>query len=542
MQRLQRSSNSALARPPRPFRLLAGAGVALGILLIITLVFWSIVAQALPATPAASSRVDILRLVVMTTIQAGLTTILSLVVGTALAWALNRLDFPLRPLVIGLFSAAIVTPGLVVAFGLIAVWGRAGWASSLWSSLTGGPLDLPLFGLSGILLAHVVLDASFAARILLARLETIPPQRLKTGQSLGLSPLQRFLLIDWPAIRPSLPGLGAIIFLLAFTSFPIVLMLGGGPANQTLEVAIYSAIRLDFDLLGAVRLALVQVALCALVLTLAAGFAPVPSRLTRSTGPLWRERGLARHTAILVLILGILGFGLPLAAVLIDGLGAALPPLLARPSFWQSLVTSLVIGLSAASLSLIMGFAIAAARATSPSRPLRIGLGLPANAYLAVPSVVLALGLFLLVRGFGIPPGTLALPVVILANSLLALPYAIATLAPPLEAIAVTRGKLIRALGLTGLRQFSAVEWPLLSRDIGVVLALGFCFSLGDLGVISLFGTEEITTLPMLMYRALGAYRSADAGAIAALMLLLSVAAFTLLPPLFERLGRAHRH
>lgn len=540
MQRLPRSSNSARIRPYRPLRLLAGAGVALAILAIIALVFWSILAEAAPR--GASSRVDILRLVVMTSIQAGLTTILSLTVGTALAWALNRLDFPLRPLVIGLFSAAIVTPGLVVAFGLIAVWGRAGWASALWSALTGGPLDLPLFGLFGILLAHVVLDASFAARILLARLETIPTARLKTGQSLGLTALQRFRLIDWPAIRPSLPGLGAIIFLLAFTSFPIVLMLGGGPANQTLEVAIYSAVRLDFDLLAAVRLALVQVGLCALVLTLAAGFAPVPSRLTHSATPLWHERGLARLAAVFVLILGILGFGLPLLAVLIDGLGAALPPLLGRPSFWQSLVTSLVIGISASGLSLVLGFAIAAARAASPARALRIGLGLPANAYLAVPSVVLALGFFLLVRSFGIPPGTLALPVVILANSLLALPFALATLAPPLEAIATTRGKMIRALGLGGLRQFTAVEWPLLARDIGVVLALGFCFSLGDLGVISLFGTEEISTLPMLMYRALGAYRSADAGAIAALMLLLSVAAFTLLPPLFERLARARRH
>jgi thiamine transport system permease protein len=537
MPRLPRSSNSPTSRPPRPFRLIAGAGVALAILAVITLVFWSILTEAAPA--GTSSRVDILRLVVMTTTQAGLTTLLSLGVGTALAWALNRLDFPLRPLVIGLFSAAIVTPGLVVAFGLIAVWGRAGWASSLWSSLTGGPLDLPLFGLFGILLAHVVLDASFAARILLARLETIPAARLKTGQSLGLTALQRFRLIDWPAIRPSLPGLGAIIFLLAFTSFPIVLMLGGGPANQTLEVAIYSAVRLDFDLLGAVRLALVQVALCALVLGLAAGFAPVPSRLTGSAVPLWRERGPARLAAVAVLILGIVGFGLPLLAVLIDGLGAALPPLLSRASFWQSLVTSLLIGVCASSLSLVLAFAVAAARSATQSSAARVGLGLSANAYLAVPSVVLALGFFLLVRGFGIPPGALALPVVILANSLLALPFALATLAPPLEAIATTRGKLIRALGLGGLRQFTAVEWPLLARDIGVVLALGFCFSLGDLGVISLFGTEEITTLPMLMYRSLGAYRSADAGAIAALMLLLSVAAFTLLPLLFERLGHA---
>src|SRR5215217_147186 len=75
----------------------------------------------------------------------------------------------------------------------------------------------------------------------------------------------------------SWPGLAAIVFLLAFTSFPIVLLLGGGPANQTLEVAIYAAVRQDFDLAGAVRLALTQIAVCSLVILAASALAPVPT-------------------------------------------------------------------------------------------------------------------------------------------------------------------------------------------------------------------------------------------------------------------------
>ena len=111
--------------------------------------------------------------------------------------------------------------------------------------------------------------------------------------------------------------------------------------------------------------------------------------------------------------------------------------------------------------------------------------------------------------------------------------------APPFEAVARSRGRLIRSLGLSGWRQFRDVEWPLLAREFGLVLALGFCFSLGDLGVIALFGTQNFATLPLLMVRALGAYRSHDAAAIAALMLVLTIAAFVLLPKLFERLSRA---
>ena len=74
-----------------------------------------------------------------------------------------------------------------------------------------------------------------------------------------------------------------------------------------------------------------------------------------------------------------------------------------------------------------------------------------------------------------------------------------------------------------------------------MVLALSFCFSLGDLGVIALFGTQDFATLPLLMYRALGAYRTNDAATIAALMLVITIAAFVLLPRLVGRLTDARR-
>jgi thiamine transport system permease protein len=116
-----------------------------------------------------------------------------------------------------------------------------------------------------------------------------------------------------------------------------------------------------------------------------------------------------------------------------------------------------------------------------------------------------------------------------------------ATLGPPLEAIARTRGKLIRSLGLSGWQQFASVEYPLIGRDIGVMLALAFCFSLGDLGVIALFGTQDFQTLPLMMFRALGSYRGNDAAAIAAILLIGTVVAFVGLPKLFERIAHAAR-
>jgi thiamine transport system permease protein len=523
---LPRSASSAI--PPRPLRLTGGAAIAVAVTLLVVTLFWSILAAA-SGQPATASTADIGYLIYITTLQATLSTILSLVAGVALAWALNRLRFPGRPLVIGLFASAIVTPGIIVAFGLLAVWGRAGWL---------GGLGVPIFGLGGVVAAHIILDGAFAARILLARLDAIPDARLKTGQSLALSPWTRFAVIDWPAIRGTLPGLAAIIFLLAFTSFPIVLLLGGGPSVQTLEVAIYAATRLDFDLVTAVKLALIQIALCSAIILATSALAPISTSLDRPATPRWRDAGLARALQWLVLAIALLGFVSPLIAVLLNDL-TGLGEVLAKPTFWRAAVTSISVGAASSLLALILGLVIASARAATTSRLTRTAIGAPAYAYLAVPAVALALGAFLFVRNLGVAPDTAAPLVVIVANALLSLPFVMAALAPPFDAIARSRGKLIRSLGIGGARQFTAIEWPLLARDVGLVLALSFCFSLGDLGVIALFDTQDFVTLPLLMVRALGAYRTNDAGAIAALMLVLTIAAFVALPALFERLSRA---
>jgi thiamine transport system permease protein len=525
--------------PQRPLRIAAAWTLAMAIAGLILAVLWAILAAA--GEGAGNSRVDIAHLVRMTTVQAGLTTGLSLGVGMALAWALNRLRFPGRDLIVGLFAAAIVTPGMVVAFGLLSIWGRNGWINEASRALFGFSLGNPAFGLSGILLAHVILDGAFAARILLARLDAVPSSRLKVGQSLGLSAWKRIQLIDWPAMRGSLPGLGAIIFLLAFTSFPIVLLLGGGPANQTLEVAIYSAVRQDFDLVGAVRLAATQIAVCSLVILLASAMPPVPTALGRSAQPRWQDGLGARGLQWLVLVIASIGFALPLVSVLIDGLGTGLLRVLGQAAFWWAALTSLGIGASSALLTLILALALSLGRAALAGRLGRTVLGAPTFAYLAVPAVVLSLGFFLLVRLLGFAPGQAAPIVVIIANALLALPFAVATLGPPLDAVARTRGKLIRSLGLSGSQQFWRVEFPLLGKDIGLMLALAFCFSLGDLGVIALFGTQDFQTLPLMMFRALGAYRSNDAAAIAALLLVATIIAFVGLPRLFERLAHAAR-
>ena len=138
----------------------------------------------------------------------------------------------------------MVLPTTVAAMGLLAVWGRTG----LLAQLCFGMCDVSIYGLHGVVLAHMMLNVPLAVRVMMPLLQAVPATKWRFCAHLGMTSWQRFVHVEWPAIRVVIPGLSSLIFLLCFTSFALVLMLGGGPAVTTLEVEIYSAIRFDFNL------------------------------------------------------------------------------------------------------------------------------------------------------------------------------------------------------------------------------------------------------------------------------------------------------
>jgi len=63
---------------------------------------------------------------------------------------------------------------------------------------------------------------------------------------------------------------------------------------------------------------------------------------------------------------------------------------------------------------------------------------------------------------------------------------------------------------------------------------LAFCFSLGDLGIIALFGSDEFSTLPWYLYQLMGSYRTTDAAGVALILLVLVVSVFIIVPRVFR--------
>ena len=464
----------------------------------------------------ALSHPHIQRVIVFSGVQAFLSTALSLVGGAALALALaRRRTFPGRSVFLALLATATVLPSIVVVFAIVAVYGRSGLVNQV-LNLVGIDAGSWLYGLPGILIAHVFLNMPFAARLYLHALERTPSEHHRLAAELGMAGGTIFRHIDWPRLRAETPGLAALIFLLCFISFAVVLALGGGPDRATLEVAIYDALRGEADFARAALLALVQI-IIGIGLTLivvSQQRSPIEDAgMRRHIERADQHNGALRSIDMAVLFLAALFFLPPLASLL-DGV-----PLLFKvlsPEMAEALTTSLILAVCAALLATLSAYALARG-ALKGMRPLYAG-----SAYiaLAMPPFAMVAGLF-----FALRPLTdvmaLGAPMIVLINALMALPFAFRLIETPLAIADARHGRLALSLGMNASARFRLVEWPLLRRPLKNAAALSAALSLGDFGVVAFFGGGDLVTLPLMLYQQLGAYRMEDAAGTALLLAVL---------------------
>ncbi|MHA1523618.1 MAG: thiamine/thiamine pyrophosphate ABC transporter permease ThiP [Alphaproteobacteria bacterium] len=500
--------------------LVAGAVVLALVVAVGGAVIYGLAAHArLAAIGQVLAQPYVWQVVRFTLLQATLSTILS--VGLAIPFAracARRGHLPVVAWIMRLAGLGFVTPVIIAVFGIVEVHGTAGWVGRLaaWYSLEPGAY---VYGLGGILLAHIYFNMALAARGFASRLGAITPESWRLASQLGMSGGQIFRLIEWPALAPMIAPVAAIIFALTFTSFAVVLTLGGGPAATTIEVAIYQALRFDFDINAAVGLAVLQLALTT---TLVAG---ILSRTRRFPVGQSLHDGFPRpdRAGLRAMAADGVGFTLgavfilaPLAGVVVPALGALRPHALFDPDLWRAAGWSLGLGLVSGAIAFAAGVALLFATCELGARrgfaKSAIGLEGAASMILVVPPMLLGAGLFLALRGwldvFAIGPW-----LVILVNALMGLPFVLRILGPEILRSAQENDRLATALGLAGLNRWRLVDWPDIRKTAGVALGLAVTLSAGDLGVIALFGTPDTTTLPLLIFQRMSAYRMDEAAA-----------------------------
>ena len=188
------------------------------------------------------------RVLEFTLLQAGLSTLVSIGLGVPVARAFaQETAFPGRRLLLGLMSLPIVLPSLVAVFGIVAIYGQNG-VLAFFLRAAGIDARPDIYGLGGVVLAHVFFNLPLAVRLLLPGWQSIPVETWRLAAQLGMPGWARFRLIEAPMLRRYLPQAAAAIFMLCVGSFAIVLALGGGPGAATFEEAVYEAIRFEFYL------------------------------------------------------------------------------------------------------------------------------------------------------------------------------------------------------------------------------------------------------------------------------------------------------
>ena len=464
-----------------------------------------------------------------TLLQSTLSAAISLALAIPVARALARRQFPGRGLLITLLGAPFILPVVVAVMGILAIFGRGGLFNDGVAALGYGRISI--YGLGGVVLAHVFFNLPLAVRLLLQGWLAIPAERFRLAAALGFGPAEVARHLERPMLKALAPGIFATVFLLCLTSFATALILGGGPRATTVELAIYQAFRFDFDLARAAALASLQLALCAVTALAAARFAVPAAFGTGLDRPFarWDAQGSARRWLDAGLI-GIPALFLlaPLAAVVLSGM----PGLVSLPApVWKAAGRSALVAATSTGLTLALALPMALAVARSGrARTLEAAGMLP----LATSALVTGTGLFLILRPLA-SPAALALPVTVAVNAVMALPFALRSLTPPARDLEAGYGRLAQSLGLTGLARLRLLTLPRLRRPLGFAAGLTAALSMGDLGVIALFADSDRATLPLELYRLMGAYRMEDAAGAAVLLLALSLAAFWLL----DRGGRA---
>lgn len=485
------------------------------------------------------------RVVLFTFGQAAASTALTLLVGLPGAYLVARYRFAGKALFRALTAVPFVLPTLVVAASFDALLGARGWVNAALEAIGLPPLRFTRT-LGAILAAHVFYNTTIVLRLVGDYWSRIDRRLWDAARTLGAGAVQRWLRVSLPLLAAPVAAAAVLVFIFCFTSFGVVLILGG-PRFATIEVEIYYQTVSLFDLPVAASLALVQVGV-----TLVLGIAyarlmkrvsrPLPMRAPRSNER--RLTGRSARAAAAVVLLAITVFQLaPLVALAARSVTGADGATLA---FYRALgVESRQGAFHGSALAAVrnsLGFAAAAtAIALAVGTPAAWALGrrgAARSSRLFDPLLMLPLGTSAVTLGLGFivtlnrPPFDLrASPALIpIAHALVALPFVVRSLAPALAAVEPRLIHAARALGAARAAVVRRVELPIVARAVGVAAAFAFSISLGEFGATAIVARGDLPTIPLAIFRLLGrpgALNLGQALALATILMLVTAVVVT---------------
>jgi len=506
----------------------------------------------------------LLRVTWFTFWQASLSAFLTLVIGLPGAYLLARYDFRGKSLLQALFGIPFVMPTLVVAAAFYAMVGPNGWVNL--GLMTALKLEDPPVVLTNsiyaILLAHVFYNTTIVLRVIGDFWSRMDSRLVLAARSLGASRWQAFRRISLPLLSPAILAAALLVFIFDFTSFGVILVLGG-PRYATLEVEIYYQTVGLFNLPLAATLSLLQLG-CTLALTViytrmsARVSRPISLQSSRSSMHQladWR----AKLTAGVILIILFILLTAPLIGLAARSLTRfelergerGEPERGFTLDFYRELginrrnalfyvppTTAIGISLGYAGLtvliSLLVGlpaaWALARDRQSTLNRVLDPVLMLP----LGTSAVTLGLGFIVALNQ---PPLDLRTsPLLVpLAHALVAFPFVVRSLTPALQSIRPRLRQAASVLGASPAHVIRRIDLPLVGRAVLVASTFAFTISLGEFGATALIARPEYPTIPLAIYRFIsqpGAMNYGQALALSTILMIVAASGMLLIEKL----------
>lgn len=472
--------------------------------------------------------------------QGALSTLLSAAIGFPGAYILARYTFRGKGFLKALITVPFVLPPIAAVLGIVLLIGNNGIINRALMALSGAeqpPLQL-LYSLKAILIAHTFYNIPLFIRFVYPVWEKIPASMYEAGQSLGAGKWRLFRTVTCPWLLCSVIAACALIFVECFMSFSIVLVLGGGPQYSTMEVEIYKLARTTSQITKACALGALESLITLLFISVytAAGHRqgsyPVPVGKHGTVQA--KKLSLHSFTAFLYIIFLVLYVAMPMVTIALNsftgksgwskakGFTLSWYKAFIQPVMYNPVLNTLFIAVSTVVCATVLSLIISAVISRWPKGSFLIQIFFFAS--LGISSILLSLGFMLTISNLGFRPnGKLLL---IAVHTAAVLPFTIKAISLFYNRINRRCIECARSLGAKPLRILWTIKLPMIKNGILTAGIFAFAVSAGEVNGALMLAPEGFTTMPVAIYRLIGAYRFYQACAMGTVLLLICIAAF----------------
>lgn len=497
------------------------------------------------------------RVILFTFEQALLSTFFAVLLGFPGAYLLAKVNFPGKSAVKAVSMIPFVLPSILVVLGFVIFFGNNGYLNRAAMMILGA--DKPpfriLYSLKAIILAHSFYNFPIAMRILSSLWEKMSSNQQNAAFSLGANRGTAFFTVTLPQLMPALISAAGIIFLFCFSSFAVILVLGGGPAYSTMEVEIYRLAKVSLNLGAASSLAVIGIFFSLIFMFLIIHLQKKTSEaeeMTTVPGPKEIERpGIFSAYTVLILFL----VAAPILSVIIKSF--QMPVTRAGSEvlslhWYQKLFlggsgsgvtaairNSIVFALSSGAIAIPVGTILSyfSVKNWIGNRTITSILDSLFMLPMIVSSVMLGLGYMLLTNSFPDKFSDSGI-LIIIAHSILAYPFIIRSVTGVLRKIKPSLTHAASSMGASPAAVFLTIELPLIKNALLTGAAFAFALSIGELNATILLAGKGTTTIPVAIYRLIGSYNFYGACALGTVLIIITVILFILLDRISLRKGR----